>query len=232
MSKIRTLDQLQSTLDRELSWRFKEVASLKVLVRRADNMASSTAVRASIPLLYGHWEGFIKNTATHYLEFINGQALKYRELVSCFIVFGVKKKLNEISVSKQSDTSIEAVEFLLNKLDQTASLKVETAIRTEFNLSSKVFVNILKSIDIDTKKYEARFNLIDESLLSRRNHIAHGEYLDVEPEGFRDLADEVLTMLRWFKTDIENAASLEQFRNAYNKKRESAGFTLPPKTDG
>ncbi|PPI84124.1 hypothetical protein KEHDKFFH_10875 [Marinobacter maroccanus] len=225
MSKIRTLDQLQSILDQELSWRFKEIASLKILVRRADNMASATAVRASIPLLYGHWEGFIKNTATHYLEYINGQSIKYRELVSCFIVFGVKKKINELSTSKQSETSIEAIEFLLNKLDQTASLKVDSAIRTEFNLSSKVFVNILKSINIDTKNYETRFKLIDESLLNRRNHIAHGEYLDVEPEGFRDLADEVLNMLRWFKTDIENAASLEQYRNRYNQR-------LPLQADG
>lgn len=232
MNKIRTLDQLQNILDQELSWRLKEIATLKVLVRRADSMASSTAVRASIPLLYGHWEGFIKNTATHYLEFINGQALKYRELVSCFIVFGVKKKIHELSTSKQSKTSIEAVEFLLDKLDETASLKVDSAIRTEFNLSSKVFVNILRSINIDTRMYEARFNLIDESLLNRRNHIAHGEYLDVEPEGFRDLADEVLTMLRWFKTDIENAASLEQYRKGYNQGLQPTGFPLPLQTGG
>ncbi|WP_019894847.1 MAE_28990/MAE_18760 family HEPN-like nuclease [Hydrogenovibrio halophilus] len=212
MSKIRTINELQNTLDQELSWRFKEIASLKILVRRADNITSSTAVRAAIPLLYGHWEGFIKNTATHYVEFINGQSLKYRELVSCFIVFGLKKKINDLSKSKQSKVSIETIEFLLNELGETAKLKADSAIRTEFNLSSKVFVNILKSINIDTEKYEARFNLIDESLLNRRNYIAHGEFLDVEAEGFRGLADEVLSMLRWFKTDIENAASLGQYR--------------------
>ncbi|MGM0857333.1 MAG: MAE_28990/MAE_18760 family HEPN-like nuclease [Pseudomonadota bacterium] len=232
MSKIKTINQLQNTLDREISWRFKEIASLKVLVRRADNMASSTAVRAAIPLLYGHWEGFIKNTATYYLDFINGQSLKYYELASCFIVFGVKKKVDELSTSKQSKASIEAIDFLLNELDETANLKSDTAIRTDFNLSSKVFTNILRSINIDTQKYEARFNLIDESLLSRRNHIAHGEYLDVEPEGFRDLADEVLNMLRWFKTDIENAASLERYRSQYNRRVQSTGFPLPLQTGG
>ena len=213
MSKIRTLEQLQSALDKELSWRLKEIASLKIMVRRSDSMTSNTAVRASLPLLYGHWEGFIKNTATLYLEFINGQSLKYRELMSCFIVFGVKKKINELSSSSQSEVSIGAVDFLLNKLNETAQLKVGEAIRTEFNLSSKVFKNILKSINVETKKYETKFKLIDESLLTRRNYIAHGEYLDVEPEGFRELADEILNMLRWFKTDIENAASLEEYRN-------------------
>lgn len=189
MSKIRTIGRLQSLLDEELSWRIKEIATLKILVKRSDNIASTTAVRAAIPLLYGHWEGFIKSSATYYLQFINGQSLKYSELTSCFVVFGVKKKLN-----------------------RTAKLKVDTAIRTEFNLSSKVFVNILKSIGFGTDRYEARFNLIDESLLKRRNYIAHGEYLDVEADGFRDLADEILCMLRWFKTDIENAASLGLFK--------------------
>lgn len=216
MSKIRTLNQLQNILDKELSWRFKEVASLKMLVRKSNGMDRSTAVRASIPLLYGHWEGFIKNSATHYLKFINGQSIKYRDLASCFVVFGVKKKINELSISTQSEASIGAVEFLLHELDNAATLKVDSAIRTDFNLSSKVFVNILRSINIDIKKYEARFHLIDESLLNRRNHIAHGEYLDVEPEGFRALADEILNMLRWFKTDIENAASLEQYRKEYS----------------
>ncbi|MCX2780959.1 MAE_28990/MAE_18760 family HEPN-like nuclease [Microbulbifer thermotolerans] len=212
MSKIRTIERLQSLLDEELSWRIKEIATLKILVKRSDNIASSTAVRAAIPLLYGHWEGFIKSSATYYLQFINGQSLKYSDLTSCFVVFGVKKKLNDIEASMASETSIAAVEFLMNELNNTAKLKVDSAIRTEFNLSSKVFVNILKSIGFGVDRYEARFNLIDESLLKRRNYIAHGEYLDVEADGFRDLADEILCMLRWFKTDIENAASLGLFK--------------------
>lgn len=102
----------------------------------------------------------------------------------------------------------------MNELNQTAVMKIDSAIRTEFNLGSKVFANILRSIGFGTEGYEARFNLIDESLLKRRNYIAHGEYIDVEAEGFRELADEILSMLRWFKTDIENAASLEQYRKS------------------
>lgn len=214
MSKIRTINQLQNLLDQELSWRFKEIASLKLLVRRSEKLSSSTAVRAAIPLLYGLWEGFIKNSATFYLRFVNGQSLKYSELASCFVVFGVKKKINDVKSSMVSETSIAAVEFLMNELNQTAVMKIDSAIRAEFNLGSKVFANILRSIGFGTEGYEARFNLIDESLLKRRNYIAHGEYIDVEAEGFRELADEILSMLRWFKTDIENAASLEQYRKS------------------
>lgn len=180
--------------------------------KKSDHLSKSTAVRAAIPLLYGHWEGFIKNASTFYLEYINGQALTYRELKSCFIVFGLKKKLNELTNSRNSITSISTLDFLRNELDERAKLKIDSAIRTEFNLSSKVFTNIVTSIGIDARKYESRFNLIDESLLNRRNHIAHGEYLDVDADGFRGLADEILMLLRWYKTDIENAVSLEYFK--------------------
>jgi hypothetical protein len=108
--------------------------------------------------------------------------------------------------------SISTLDFLRDELNERAKLKIESAIRTEFNLSSKVFDNIAKSIGISTQAYEARYNLIDESLLSRRNHIAHGEYLDVDSQGFRDLADEILFLLRSYKTDIENAVSLEDYK--------------------
>lgn len=214
MSKIRSLNELQNILDGDFSWRLKEIASLKLIVRGTSQINKKTAIRASIPLLYGHWEGFIKNSATNYLSYVNGRSLKYSELKSCFIVFGVKKKITELSNSKTSNISIAALEFLQKELTTTANLKIESAIRTEFNLSSEVFSNILNSIGIETSRYEARFNLIDTSLLSRRNHIAHGEYLDVDTDGFRDLADEIICLLRWFKTDIENAVSLESYRKS------------------
>ena len=61
---------------------------------------------------------------------------------------------------------------------------------------------------IDAKPYETKFNLIDSSLLKRRNCIAHGEYLELELNSYRLLADEVLALMRQLKTDIENSSCL------------------------
>jgi hypothetical protein len=212
VSKIKTLNQLQIMLDKEFAWRLKEIADLKFVVKKSEGLRQSTAIRAGIPLLYAHWEGFVKNSATYYLDFVNGQNLKYEQLKSCFVVFGVKKQLNDLINSKTSEISITTLDFLRNELCNKAKLKIDSAIRTESNLSSKVFSNITTSIGLDTSQYESRYNLIDESLLNRRNHIAHGEYLDVEANAFSDLADEILVLLRMFKTDIENAATLGYFK--------------------
>lgn len=214
MSKIRTISQLQDCLDTEFGWRLQEIAYLKRIVKANNEIISKkTAVRASIPLLYGHWEGFVKNAATHYLEFVNGQMLAYKDLKSCFVVFGLKGKINELTASRKSETSIALLDFIRGEMQKRAKLRIESAIRTEFNLSSEVFSNIACSIGLDLAKYEARFNLIDESLLGRRNYIAHGQYLDIEPDGFRDLADETIYLLRTFKTDIENAVTLKSYKN-------------------
>jgi hypothetical protein len=91
-------------------------------------------------------------------------------------------------------------------------LKTRTAIDAKSNLNSEVFGEIAKTIGLDIVGYQKRFNLIDESLLARRNRIAHGEYLDIGTDAWRGLADDVILLMRQFKTDIENAASLARFR--------------------
>ena len=86
------------------------------------------------------------------------------------------------------------------------------AIRTESNLSSTVFENIAMSIGVAFAPYAPFANLIDKSLLDRRNRIAHGEYLEVDEAGYSALADEVIKLLRMYKTDIENLASTGAYR--------------------
>jgi MAE_28990/MAE_18760-like HEPN len=209
--KLRTLSLLQDYLDGELAWRIKELADMKYSVKKAESDRKRTVIRASLALLYAHWEGFIKNSATAYLEFVDSQGHRYCELASCFVVIGLKKSLNDMVVSKRSHSSIAALEFIRGEMEQKARLSLDSAIRTDSNLSSTVFSNICIAVGINPATYETKYKLVDESLLNRRNKIAHGEFVDVNPEQYRTLTDEVLFILRNFKTDIQNAASLKSY---------------------
>jgi MAE_28990/MAE_18760-like HEPN len=211
MSKIRSLAHLQSFLDSEFAWRVKEIADLKFAVQSNKGLREATVVRAGIPLLYAHWEGFVKAAATSYLEYVNSQGKKYADLEDCFIIFGLKKHLHTLATSKKTKINLEALQFIRASMQEKAMLQIASAVDTESNLSSAVFENIATSIGIDSSKYQAKFNLIDESLLKRRNKIAHGEFLDMNAKAWRELADEILDLLRTFKTDIENAASSSNF---------------------
>lgn len=214
MSKIRTVSHLQDRLDKSFSWRLKEVVDLKVSVQSNSSLARTTIVRAGVPLLYAHWEGFIKEASQDYLAFVANQRLSYGELASCFVVFGAKKYLADLIGSRNAALNIEAVKFFRDGLGNRADLALASAINTQSNLSSDVFTNIALSLGVAISPYDTYFNLIDESLLARRNRIAHGEYLDLDANDFRALADEVIGLLRMFKTDLENLASLGAYRLA------------------
>jgi hypothetical protein len=213
MAKIRTLTQLQGALDAEMSWRIKEISDFK-LVTKAQAVTSRTFIRAGVALVYAHWEGFIKAASQDYVNFVDNQGHIYRDLKTCFAVFGLKGRLGLLSESRKAKPNIEALEFVLAEMDKPTKISMSSAIDTEANLTSKVFANIAASLDISISPYETKFNLIDESLVNRRNKVAHGEYLDLPQADFIVLADEVLQMMRSYKTDIENAASLQSYKRA------------------
>lgn len=212
MKRLQTQNQLQDFLDAEFGWRIKEISTLKAAVKSSPYISEQTLVRASIALLYAHWEGFIKSAATAYVTYVNNQGLSYSELKTCFVVLGFKKTLHDVQQSKQSQLNVTLVDFIRDGLGEKSKLKIDTAINTESNLSATVFENILQAVGISVAPYEAKTNLINESLLKRRNTIAHGEYIDVAKDDWAKLADEVLQMLRQFKTDIENAIAMSSFK--------------------
>lgn len=211
MSEVRTLGQLQTALDQELGWRLKEIATFNVASKTNDPKAKYF-IRAGVSLVYAHWEGFIKASSITYLSYVASRRLTYRDLKSCFALFGLKSRLELLSESRKSAPNIAAFDFVLGRLDEVAQMNLSSAINTESNLTSKVFENIAISLDIDPSSYDTKFNLIDESLVKRRNSIAHGEYLAISGKEYSDLSAEVVALMRLFKTDLENAASLESYR--------------------
>lgn len=211
MAEVRTASQLQDAIDKELSWRKKELKAFEITAKKGGEQAKFY-IRAGVALLYAHWEGFVKESATIYLNFVQHQGLTYRELLPCFSVLGLKGNLDSLIDSRKSIANIQAFNFIKLKLEEKATLKLEGAIRTESNLTSKVLSNILAAIGIVETPYQTKFNLIDQSLVLRRNKIAHGEYLDIKPLDFSTLITEVLILFEMIKNDILNAAIQSRFK--------------------
>lgn len=212
--KIRTLDHLQDALDLELGWRVKEILDLRTGVTNAKSLAQATLIRAGIALLYAHWEGFIKASSISYAEYVSTRGLRFNDLIPCFVVLGLRGKLDLLGATRKSIISREVLDFIQNQMSKKATFNLSSAIDTESNLSSIVFENISHSIGIDTSAYSPYYNLIDKSLLTRRNKVAHGEYLDINAAEWKALSEKVLDLLRWYKTDIQNAASLAAYKVA------------------
>jgi hypothetical protein len=193
-------------LDDEFAWRLQEIAFIKGSIRQAQNVSRKALLRAGVPILYAHWEGFIKQSSLGYINFVGCQRLRYDELASCFIAMGARTQLDGLRATKNALSNIATVDFFLHQLVSRANLPLQSGVNTRSNLSSEVFENIAISIGVDSSKYTTRFKLIDESLLARRNNIAHGQYIDIDTKEYDDLSDNVVELMRWYKTDVMNAA--------------------------
>ena len=214
MNKIRTSTQASDLLDREFAWRLKEIANLKSSIRTAESIIRKTLLRAGVPLLYAHWEGFVKNAAEIYLNYVANQRHTYNELKSCFVVHGVKAKLNLLIDAQKAELNTSIVDFLLDELNERASIPYKDIINTQSNLNSSVFKSIAYSIGIDPSAYATKYIFIDKSVLGRRNSIAHGEYLDLNIDDYNKLSDGIISLLRQFKTDVENALTFNAYKRS------------------
>lgn len=209
--KLRTASAAQDQIDAEFAWRLKEIADLKLQASHAIGERRKTIIRSGVPLLYAHWEGFIKASAQHFINFVSNQNITYRELAPCFIVRSLRGHIASLSGMGSYAQTIAGVDHLLASLNKLSELSPNSPVATSSNLNSERFIDLAVSIGVDITPYSAKRNLIDSSLLKRRNKIAHGEYLDIDERSFIDLCDEVIALLRQFKNDLENAVTLKSY---------------------
>ena len=209
--KLRTDSELQEYLDYQFAWRLREIDLLKTAVRRATSGNRPTLMRASIPLFYAHWEGFVKAGAEALLCFVSLSGKTYRELVPCFAVHGLTNTIDDLVKSKKEHLRVAAMEFVMGKMDDRANFRWRGRVNSGGNLDYERFRGIAAAVGIDITRYETRRNFVNESLIKRRNEIAHGALLDLTLAGFTDVANGVLLLLRWFKTDLENSIALKSY---------------------
>lgn len=211
MKKIHTVSELSDIMDAEFSWRLKELADFKFLIKQTKDHRSKSIMRAGVPLTYAHWEGFIKIASQNYLSHIVTQKIKIKELKSCIIALSKKALLEDFKESNRTEYHIKLIDELTIETFLDEPVKFSPNINTKANLNSKVFHDITQSVGLDSTKYSTKFKFIDESLLKRRNEIAHGQYVDLETQDFLNLVDNVILLLRTYKTDIENLAALKDY---------------------
>jgi hypothetical protein len=215
MKPPRTASQLLGQLDADLAWRLQEITSVRRAIRRADGVDESALLRAAIPLLYAHWEGYIKGCAGRYAAFISGLGVTFGEVQRSFMGLKALSQVKTLhAISKRLFTSSELLDSLYAIEFEKVTLPVDGYISNVGNLNFDMFEQIAGFLAIDAKPYAVKKPLIDESLLGRRNDIAHGEYLVVDAKSFEDLSDEILSLMRAFKTDVQNAVVLKSFLRA------------------
>ncbi len=88
-------------------------------------------------------------------------------------------------------------------------------IETHSNLSYDLFIEILRSINIENK-YQLKKNYIDYNLLKHRHEIVHGEKTFLDKEDFFVTFEKVMEIMGEFKEQIIDAAEKELYLKSAN----------------
>lgn len=91
----------------------------------------------------------------------------------------------------------------------------EHSVNTRSNLNTDALNEILCLLGLDRKDYLLKRQMLDQTLLASRNLIAHEMRVEIEPDDYARLHDEIMQLAQQFRTDVENAAVTEEFRREH-----------------
>jgi hypothetical protein len=208
MKPCRTASQLLERLDAEFVWRLQEIASLRKAIDRAAGINQNALLRASLPILYAHWEGYVKSAAIEYGSYISTLGIKFSEVKQSFSGLRALAYANQLhSISRRIFTATELLLAFRELDNEKAILNLAPHLWNVGNLNYDLFEQILQFFSLDTSIYSSKKQLIDDVLLRHRNEIAHGSFIQFDSGRFDTLSDEILELMRQFKTDIQNSAA-------------------------
>lgn len=170
-------------------------------------------VRSAIALTYAHWEGFIKNCASAYIEFVAMQKLSHDKLSPNFIALAIRPVLMSAFQSKKASDHQKVVRFFLDEMSAQSSIEFKDVIDTQSNLSTVVLRNIVDTLGFDYSFYETKEKLLDERLLRNRNRVAHGDFVELSEREILELQDECMSLMVIFRNQIDNAVSLQLYKS-------------------
>lgn len=214
MSGLYDRNQLQDAMDQEFAWRKRELHQLKSMVEGySKTYNKDMAIRAAVPLLYAHWEGFVKKIGGFYLDFVAHQRLKNEELPDNFLALAVNHHLIKGTVTgDRVEPCLALIDFFRSQPGSRSRVPWRKIIKTRSNLNFDVLHEICMTLGLDSSRFETKKAIIDEKLLARRNHIAHGDDLSIGPDDYVALQQEVFGMMQDFYNQVGNAAFTRAYR--------------------
>ena len=210
--KVRTSTEAHEKLNDEIAWRKKEIINLRNRLSLSSGFDAQTLSKCIVLISYSHWEGFVKNASVIYLTYVKTVASNPSNFSNA-----LKASLLAWYFSIENKSILSKIEVIENKIWGTEKLNfyIKDMCSTESNLNYNVLQKILYSMGIHTDVFDLKKNYIDETILGNRNAIAHGEQREsLSTSQAQDIAKEVLVLLDWFKTEIDNAIDSSKWKKS------------------
>lgn len=195
---MHSAEDLEGALDADLSWRKKELLTVKMQAQSAPAWATPMYVRSGITMLYAHWEGFVKAAGEALVEFVRDQQLLMSQLAPGYLAIALRKELAGVRESKSGvmNPELAVSRAITEGYSRRAKLKAFGSVPTASNLSWKQFSMVAARLALDVSELELLEHLIDVRLVGNRNTIAHGDRsAPMTRDDFLDLHAKVIGLL-------------------------------------
>ena len=209
---VRTEQELTDYLNRDLSWRKRELTTINLQVQNARDHIRKIMVRSGVCLLYAHWEGFLRGGARGYLEFVATRRLRLQELRSNFLVAGLYQEIHNLAQRPSVELSLQLIDAVLDDRRRFTGFHEDTT-SARSNLGSRMLRELFSVVGIDSNEYLSKNVMIDKRLVQNRNIVAHGEHFHMTPEDYLELHGAIIEMMNRFRNDLENAAAARAYRS-------------------
>jgi hypothetical protein len=216
---VRTVEDFQSKIARELAWRKQEISGLRISARRSDG-DRSYLFRAGLVLLCAHWEGFLRNSIELYFRHVFSQQLRIKELAPNFVAaafFSDVQRAGKTDYPGSADTHGRLAQRILLGVDEVCTHSTWD-VKTEGNPGTDVLARLLLSagispeLGLDAAAWSTTKVFIDEQVVRDRHRIAHGEGFRLSRAEFIERSDRVLSLLDRVSGKLLDAAERKAYR--------------------
>ena len=209
-----TLADLESLTAELVDARRAELTQvLRVVGAHKDTPLESTAAVMAIPVIYAHWEGFVKELLTLYLEHIEKQTIEPPNLQPHLFSFSKRSKIKTLSDSGSVERQAEFATWMIEQLSKPVlfeNKKVDTHSNLSYEnlklLCDTLFLNI-SSIATSRRHINA--------LVHKRNNIAHtGRPIQLDEGSVENDKELVMRLIESFAAVVIENAKNQSFRLA------------------
>lgn len=221
-------EDILAQIAENLDLRRLEITNLRrILLDHVGKPLENTAVRMSLPILYAHWEGYVKETCQLYIEHIENTVAYARQLQPAVLGYLWTPLLRPISGGLNFDRRKAVAEHAITSVRKSIVFKdAERAINTRSNLKFSVLREIADDLCLDISSLTSKGRQVD-AFVNMRNNIAHGanpralSYADFEQH-----AELVVRLMEGFEQVLHHSIRTRRFCRPRARRKKSFLFSV------
>lgn len=192
------------------TWRARELSDMRIMHHEAECERERAAVSRSIVVLsYAHWEGYCKNSANIFMDYLEEIKIPYANLPPDMFLGAVSNALDSY---RDTADNLNSRKKLLNEFRSqvggTFSNFDRRIILPRSNLNFERLQFICATIGADVQPFQKHRLKIDKELVKWRHEVAHGELFilgEEYAESHTRLCEELLFLTKdVFEATISN----------------------------